>query len=166
VTRIVFPKTAAVGSTQRVKVTIQNRSNHPETIPDLETLGHLVTLQVLPLGPPCAPEPIVVQRPRSVPVTIPVKGSLTVQFDVTFGCAINPLKGKGHQDYRYLATVNREVLPDGEADEHPEDDVCPHDALATPGHRDPDPDNSIVDKGCGGKKPDGLLGADVKTDVF
>jgi hypothetical protein len=59
--------------------------------------------------------------------------------------------------------VFRSVL--GDPDSHPEDDSCPHNALATPGHRDPNPDNTIVDKGCGAKKPDGTFGKPVLTNI-
>jgi hypothetical protein len=72
------------------------------------------------------------------------------------------MKGAGHEDLRYIARVHHEAI-DGLPDGHPPDDVCPHDAL--PGGVDPFPDDKIKDKGCGGKKPDGTLGADVLTDV-
>ena len=72
----------------------------------------------------------------------------------------NSKTSTGHEDYRSLVTVNHAAI-DGQADTHTADDNCPHGPLGV----DPNPDGSISDKGCGGKKPDGTLGADVKTDV-
>jgi hypothetical protein len=171
VTKITAPKTVFLNSpvTKRVKVRIQNRSDHFHTVPDLTTLANLVTLQVLPIavGPSCSPAPIVglhVGSPQKrLPRTLVPKATLDVVFDATFGCANDPDRGQGHEDYKYIATVNHSAL-DGKTDSHPEDDTCPHDALATPGHRDPNPDGTIVDRGCGRRKPGGF-GADVKTDV-
>lgn len=171
VTKITAPARARVGPAKlRVAVRIQNRGHFGETIPNLATLGNLVQLQVLPIGGPCAPAPVVTLRQgtpqHSLPYTLAPKGVLDVFFDVVFRCANDPARGVGHEDYRYVATVSLPALPGGEADDHPVDDVCPRNALATPGHRDPYPDGSIVDKGCGARKPDGTFGADVKTDVY
>jgi hypothetical protein len=60
-----------------------------------------------------------------------------------------------HGDYRYRA-----MLSTSDADDH--DDACPHD-MPLGGV---DPVNATVkDKGCGGKKPDKTLEADLFTDV-
>jgi hypothetical protein len=171
VTKITAPRAVRVSPAKHlVKVRIQNRSAHAETVPDQATLGNLVTLDVLPIGGPCAPRPVVSLRvgspQRALPVTLAPKASLDVAFDVILGCANDPARGAGHEDYRYVATVHHSALAGGRPDSHPEDDTCPHDALPTPGHRDPYPDGRIVDRGCGSAKPGGLLGGDVKTDVF
>ena len=80
----------------------------------------------------------------------------SVTFDVTYNCANDPLKGAGHEDFRYFATVHHEAI-DGQTDTHTADDNCPRAAL--PGGTDPNPDGKIKDTGCAG-------GVDVKTDVF
>lgn len=124
-----------------VKVQIQNRSPHDETIPDLATLGQVVTLTVTSFGS-CPPPSQALQDP-GLPKTLKPKKTLTVVFDVTFACANDPAKGVGHEDYRYTATVDHAAL-DGEADTHPADDSCPR----TPQGIDPNPDGKINDKGC------------------
>jgi hypothetical protein len=158
-------KAASPALTQRVMVQIQNRSTHDETIPDLATLSNLVTVAVESLGTNCpAPEARLIPGPPNVvPRTIKPKGKLNVFFEVTFDCANDPLKGIGHEDFKYTATVHHDALPGGAADVHHADDTCPRPPL--PGGVDTFPDGKIKDKGCGGKNPDGTLGADVKTDV-
>lgn len=42
--------------------------------------------------------------------------------------------------------------------------MCPHSA-PPPFRLDPNPDGTLKDKGCGAKKDDGTLGADVLVDV-
>ena len=61
----------------------------------------------------------------------------------------------GHEDYRFIASVNHAAL-DGSADTMPANDNCPR------------PPNLVTgDKGCGNKDAaSGLLGADVKTDAI
>ena len=93
------------------------------------------------------------------------KQKMNVFFDVTYGCANDPLKGVGHEDYRYLATVHHEAI-DGNADTHTADDTCPRPPLPSGVDPNPDPNKPLKDNGCGGKFPDGSIGADVKTDVF
>jgi uncharacterized repeat protein (TIGR01451 family) len=151
--------------TKFVRVTIQNRSDHDETIQNLGVLSNLVTLVVESLGTNCPnPKAVFLTGPpqRPLPVTLKPKQKFTVIYNVTYNCANDPQKGIGHEDLRYLATVHHEAI-DGQPDNHPVDDVCPH--IALPGGVDPFPDGKIKDNGCGGKNPDGTLGADVKTDV-
>jgi hypothetical protein len=149
--------------TKYVKVTIQNRSSHDETIPDWTTLQELVTLEVESLGQTCpSPVAVLVEGPpqRPLPATLKPKQKFTVVYKVTYDCANDPAKNI-EGDFRYIATVDREVL-DSIADMDPSDDVCPRNApvggmdLLT---------SSIKDKGAGGKKLDGTLGTDVLTDV-
>ena len=83
-------------------------------------------------------------------------------FDVTFDCAND--SRPGGDDYRYVATVHREVV-DGRADVHSADDVCPR-SVDAPYVVDPYPNGKIRDKGCGKPKPDGTKGAPVTTDVL
>jgi aldose sugar dehydrogenase len=147
--------------TGKVKVTIQNRSNHTETIDDLTILTDLVDLDVLSLGA-CAEPAHTLVPPKTLPITVASKKKLKLTYLVTYECANDALAGAGHEDYRTVATVMHPAI-DGEPDLHPDDDACPHAAL--PGLIDPNPDSSIKDKGCGGKIPDGTFGAEVKTDV-
>jgi uncharacterized repeat protein (TIGR01451 family) len=148
-----------------VRVTIQNRSDHDETIQNLGVLSNLVTLVVESLGTNCPnPDAVFLTGPpqRPLPVTLKPKQKFTVIYNVTYDCANDPAKGEGHEDLRYLAAVHHEAI-DGLPDNHTPDDMCPHNAL--PGGIDPFPNGKIKDNGCGSKKPDGTLGADVVTDV-
>jgi uncharacterized repeat protein (TIGR01451 family) len=127
VTKITAPQTVTLTAskpslTKPVKVQIQNRSPHDETIPDLATLDNLVTLSVTSLG--SCPSPSQDLQDPGLPKTLKPKKTLTVVFDVTFACANDPAKGAGHEDYRYTATVDHAAL-DREADTHPADDSCP-----------------------------------------
>jgi uncharacterized repeat protein (TIGR01451 family) len=154
-----------MSQTKFVRVTIQNRSDHDETIQSLGVLSNLVTLVVESLGTNCPnPDAVFLTGPpqRTLPVTLKPKQKFTVIYDVTYNCANDPLKGAGHEDLRYHATVHHEAI-DGQPDNHPVDDVCPHNAL--PGGVDPFPDGKVKDNGCGGKTTAGTLGADVLTDV-
>jgi len=159
-------KAATPALTKRVKVQIQNRSPHDETIPNLATLGNLVTVEVQTLGECAAPQAVLIQGPpNNLPRTLGPKQKMNVFFDVTYNCANDPMSSGGtseHSDYSTVATIHHAVL-DGQADSHAADDACPHDAL--PELLDPYPDGRVRDKGCGGKKPDGTLGAIVLTDV-
>jgi aldose sugar dehydrogenase len=147
--------------TGKVKVTIQNRSNHTETIDDLTMLTNLVDLDVVSLGA-CAEPTHTLVPPKTLPVAVASKKKLKLTYLVTYDCANDVLAGAGYEDYRTVVTVRHPAI-DGEPDLHPDDDACPHAAL--PGLIDPNPDNSIKDKGCGGKISAGVFGADVKTDV-
>jgi hypothetical protein len=150
--------------TKIVKVEIQNRSRHAETIPNLATLGAMVDLQVESLGTCPTPIPtLLATKPQTkLPRTLKPKQKLAVAFSVTIGCANDPAKGAGHEDYRFTARIDRTPL--GAGDAHPTDDVCPR-QVAPPGARDPFPDGKILDRGCGGKKQDRTKGAPVLLDA-
>ena len=146
-----------------VKVAIQNRSPYTETIPDQATLTNLVSLSVVPQssGGNC-PAPVAVLhtgKPQPVlPVTVGPNKKLKVVFDVTFTCAVDPLKGSGHEDFHYIAQVDASAL-DGQEDVNPASDVCPRPPI-------PVIDGSTTDKGCGGKLPGKILGGPVLSDVI
>ena len=93
-----------------------------------------------------------------MPATIAPKKSLAVSYQVTFNCANDP--SAGTPDYELLATISHVAL-DGQADGHPDDDVCPHDRPAGC----IDPIDNVKDNGCGGKNTDGSLGAAMLVDV-
>lgn len=156
--------------TKTVRVTIQNRSPHLETIADTGTLAQLVNLKVESLGICPAPIPDLITKTiqKRMPISLRPKQTLNVDFTVTFNCANDPkantLKNPGHEDYRYTATVNRSML-DGYADVHEADDVCPR-TVIPPYVVDSYPDGKIKDRGCGLKKPDKTFGANVITDVL
>lgn len=128
--------------TQQVTVQVQNRSPHAETV---QSLNGLVTLTVDSLGGCTDPAPVLhVGSPQpKLPRTLAAKQTLNVVFDVTFNCANDAAKGRGHEDYRYSAGVNHAAL-DGQGDTHTADDICPRSALGL----DPNPDGKIKDKGC------------------
>lgn len=147
-------------------VILQNRSPHPEVIPDAATLAALVSVELESLsGVACGPAPLVTLRPpraRAFPITVKSKRKLKVSFDVVIGCAVDPAKGAGHEDYRVTARVDHDAL--GSTDSHPENDVCPR-RVTAPGEVDPHPDGTILDKGCGAKLPDKTFGGPVLIDA-
>jgi len=85
-----------------------------------------------------------------------------VVFVVTFGCSNDPAKGVNHKDYSLSALIDHAAL--GGADGHPRDDICPR-SVEPPFEVDPNPDGTIKDKGCGGKKADKTFGDPVLVDV-
>jgi hypothetical protein len=103
----------------------------------------MVRLDVLSLG--ACPNPPATLVAPAFPVTLAPKKKLTVVFAVTFDCANDPLPAPAW-DYRHVASVS---LP---GDVYSANNTCPHDPTTT-------------DKGCGGKKPDKTLGAELFTDV-
>ncbi len=145
-----------------VKVAIQNRGPYIETIPDQNTLASLVSLSVVPQNAEsaCSTSVPVLHIGKSQPVfpiALKPKQTLGVVFDVTFTCAVDPLKGSGHEDFHYIAQVDASAI-DGEEDVNPASDVCPR----LPG--------AVVnglprDKGCGGKLHGKGLGGPVLSDV-
>jgi hypothetical protein len=124
--------------TKTVKVAVQNHGPQPESV-----TAAMVRLNVISLGG-CAPPVATIMSPV-LPVTLAPRKKVTVVFAVTFDCANDPLPAPAW-DYRYVAEV--ELPGDTQAD----NDACPHDPTTT-------------DKGCGGKKPDKTLGAEVLTDI-
>ena len=160
IAKLKAPKTIKLSSTVTQApglaiVTIVNLSDHDETI---ASFNGLVTLVAQSLGGAC-PDPIVALHNgapnKPLPLTLAPRKKLNVAFDVTFDCAIDPLKGTGHQDYRVLATVDHSALGTGN-DSAPSNDDCPR-----------PPNLLTADKGCGVKnKLTGQLGADALTDVI
>jgi hypothetical protein len=149
-------KGAEPSLTKRVKVQLQNRSPHNETIPNLDTLRELVEVEIVSLGLCSAPEAVLIPGPPNVvPRTLKPKQKMNVFFDVTYRCANDPAKGPGHEDYRYTARVNHAAL-DGNPDTHTADDDCPRPPL--PGGVDNEAGLGIKDTGCAGNAP-------VLTDV-
>jgi len=160
-------KAAAPALTGRVVVQIQNRSPHVETI---SNFTGLVTVELHSLSNACVglePVATVIVGPPNIPKTLKPKQKMNVFFEVPFttNCIPNTAKGLGNEDYRYTAIVHHEAL-DGNADTHPDCDVCPRGPLPDGVDLNPDPAKPLKDKGCGNKdKLTGQLGADVKTDV-
>ncbi|MBI3770429.1 MAG: right-handed parallel beta-helix repeat-containing protein [Deltaproteobacteria bacterium] len=173
VTKITAPKVIGLSGkkpvqTKQVKVEIQNRSPHAETIPDAAVLGNLVSLALDSVGACAAPVPVFVAgKPQKIPpITLKTKQKLAVLFDVTFSCANDPLKSTtkspGHADYSLHARVKHGALGSGDAD--PADDICPR-QVTPPGVVDPFPNGKLLDKGCGAKKADKTFGAPIVVDV-
>ncbi|MBI3246314.1 MAG: hypothetical protein HYZ50_07395 [Deltaproteobacteria bacterium] len=162
-TKILPPRKAKLNNPARVQVEIQNRSPHAETIDSEAVVQNLVPLSLTSLGACAAPTPTLHVGPpqKSFPLTLKSKGKLRIVFDVTFTCANNP--SNGSPDYSYTASVDHAAL-DGNADNHTADDTCPR-SVTPPFVIDPNPDGSIKDSGCGGRKPDGTFGTTVTTDV-
>ncbi len=163
VTKVSAPKkvtltTKAPTAHKLVKVTVQNRGTKPITVPDLQTLAKVVTVQLASSG--ACPAPVAAlhagKPQKSLPVTLKPKASITVVFDLTLACANDPAKDAGHEDYTVTAIAHQEQLL-GE-DAHPADDVCPRLATGV----DAFPNGKMKDKGCGGK---GGAGAPVRIDV-
>jgi hypothetical protein len=163
VTAISAPKTAK-GSpvTLPVKVTIQNRSDHGETVQSSD-LGDGVSIGLVRLsvsvvdddGELCAPAIVALDGGANAalfaggPVVIATGKKLTVNYLVTYNCS-SPLAIKGDPtpgDYSHTATVHHEALAGGIADNHAFDDTCPRAALFDPNP----PPKGTKDKGCGSK---------------
>ncbi len=105
--------------TKSVKVTLQNRSPHDEVITNF---NGLVTLVAESLSNVCPNATVVLhQGPPNNPKTLKPKQKMTATFDVTYNCANDSLKGAGHEDFRYLASVHHEAI-DRNPDTHPADD--------------------------------------------
>ena len=163
-------KASAPTVTKPVKVQIQNRGAAPVVLADAAALAGIVDLDAIALAAGCAaPAPTLAPgKANKLPRTLKPKKKATVVFTATFTCAVDPTKttkkDPGHDDFRWVATVAYQS-PEGAADTHADDDVCPRPAL--PGGTDPrpDPKKPIKDTGCGGKFPDKTLGADVTTDA-
>ncbi|MGA2222569.1 MAG: BACON domain-containing carbohydrate-binding protein [Verrucomicrobiia bacterium] len=152
--------------TSSVTVQIQNRGPASEVISNATVLGNAVTLSVESVTNTCSGLTPTLVPPTKFPITLKSKAKLTVAFQVTFStnCVPDSLastKTAPHNDYRYIATVYTEPI-DGTADSFTADDTCPHGPLGSV----PYGTGTTVDKGCGGKNPDGTLGADVLTDVI
>jgi len=172
---------AATAVTAGVAVTIQNRSDHSESIDsaDLDdgVSSGLVRLDVSIVDPGnvevCQDAVVVLDNARNAALfsrgakILKPKQMLTVNFFVTYECTnAQPLdrRDPDRGDYEHVATVYHEVL-DGNPDDHAADDSCPHDPL--PGNLDSNPPpRGVRDNGCGNRKPDRTLGAVVQTDVI
>lgn len=174
VTGIIAPRTVSLTDrsperTKLVKVQIQNRGPTAEIIPDIVTLGNLVNLTVQSLNAALCSDAVVrlADKQKKFPVILKSKRRLTVNFEVTFDCAVdgakNAIRDLGHEDYRLRARVQHAAL-DGNPDTHPADDVCPR-SVTPPFEIDPNPDGMIKDKGCGEKKTDKTFGDPVAVDV-
>ena len=175
VTAIKAPKSlsgAGVGPVVgAVTVTIQNRSDHPETITQADLNNGLVTLSVVSADEEnCSPGVVVLDPVKTPalfskgPKILKLGGTLTVAFQVTYNCA-NPLPKGGDLtpgDYSHTATVHHDALPGALADTHPDDDMCPR--IPLPFDSNPPP-KGTVDKGCGAKTPTGTLGGPVVTNI-
>lgn len=163
-----------------VTVTIQNRSDHSETITPA-SLGNGISTGVVRLGvtvtdddsEQCQSPVIALDGAKNAALfgsggskVFAPKQSVKIAYLVTLQCVgafptNNADATRG--DYSFSASVHHDAL-DGSADIHNEDDVCPHDALPA-GIDTLPPPKGISDKGCGAKKPDRTLGAPVVTDV-
>ena len=165
--------------TGAVKVTIQNRGDHSETIlpanlGDGVSSGSLVRLivSVTDDNEQCQAAVVALDATKNAAlfgsgsaVVSPGK-TLAVNFLVTFNCPGALPKNAADSspaDYSFSATVYHDVL-DGTADVHSEDDVCPRGPL--PGSFDPlPPPKGTSDKGCGAKSTNRTLGGPVTTKV-
>jgi hypothetical protein len=151
------------GGTKPVKVQIQNRSNHDEVIDEADLDNGLVRLTVTRIdsdGEDCANAVVALDASKNAglfskgPKVLASKSSLTVNFLVTYRCVTPLTKSESDSgDYSHSARVLHTVL--GGQDQHPDDNVCPHDALGTV----PNPDGKLKDTGCGTKQPDGTFAA-------
>jgi hypothetical protein len=161
-----------------VKVTIQNRGDHNETITPAN-LGDGVSSGLVRLNVSvtddnegCLPAEVALDAAKNAALfgsgsaVLSSKKTLAVNFLVTFNCpGAIPKKSADTTpgDYSFSATVFHDVL-DGSADIHNEDDTCPRGAL--PGLLDPlPPPKGTSDKGCGGKASGGTAGAPVTTNI-
>jgi hypothetical protein len=152
---------------QILSVQVQNQSPRKEIIADARTLNLLVGVDLEPLTGSC-PHLVAMLLPDRLPVfplSLKPKQKLTLFYKAIFSTACIPDPAKStanvfHGDYRLSASVNHDAI-DGQVDSDPPDDVCPR----TANRIDPGPDGTLKDIGCGGKKADGALGAELVVDV-
>jgi sugar lactone lactonase YvrE len=185
VLKVTAPATVGVDTggpvTKPVTVQIQNRGSLPEVLPSLAVLGNGTTTGLVRLtvslvdndSETCQPAIVALHPTKNATIfsggakTIKRKAKLTIHYLVTYECdnpAVKMSTDTTPGDYSHTATVFRSLL--GDADSHGEDDGCPRFALDTFGHRDPNPDGTIVDKGCGARQPDGTFGKPILTNIF
>jgi hypothetical protein len=163
--------------TAPVKVTIQNRSDHNETV-TLSDLGVDATSGLVRLSvdviddgsETCVGAGVQLDNATNAalfssgPKVMIPKAKLTVNFLVTYHCSTalsSATSAAG--DYSHTATVHHDVL-DGNADTHAADDVCPHARL--PGGHDPNPPSKgTTDNGCGARISKTAFGNPVVTNV-
>jgi hypothetical protein len=162
--RLISLRAAGPALTKRIKVMIQNRGAHDEVIPSFEVMSNLITVQLTNLVDNCAvPQVRLITRPPNyVPRILKSKQVMNIFFEVTFNpeCVPDPLKRASHEDFSCIAWLNHAAL-DGNADTHPECDVCPRIAVA-----EPNPGGKIKDKGCGASIGHGGFGNPVLIDLF
>jgi heparin/heparan-sulfate lyase len=174
--KITAPKTVSLtkrkpAQTKELTVQIQNQSPHEETIENAGRLAALVQLTVEAFDTPNACpdlEATLISDRFRFPLVLATKEKFSALFAVTFtsDCIPDPLKTdktEAHDDYRFSTSVDHSVL-DGQTDTDPTDDMCPR-SVEPPFRPDPNPNGKLKDKGCGTKKADGTLGADVLSDV-
>ena len=130
-----------------------------EVIRNLGVFTNLVTVSIQSLSNCPSFFATMVPSKATFPIPAAPLKKLTLAFEATFDCVNDPLASSSttvHNDYRVVAIVHQEAI-DGFADSFLADDTCPRDPLGSVPHGS----GTIVDNGCGGKKPDGTLGADV-----
>jgi len=182
ITALTAPKKVTLSAkkpevTGKVKVRIQNRGQHTEVIDSFSTLQGVVRLEVeaLSIEPPpgvlnagLSPSlKVQMLEPKAFPILLAPRKQLALTFLVTFDHAIDPAastKADKHADFRFLASVHHDAMPDRQYDNHKQDDWAPR-RVMPPYEFDTYPDGKIKDKGVGAKLPDGTLGGDVLTDV-
>lgn len=144
IAKLKAPKTITLSATVTqvtglAVVTIVNLGDHIETI---NSYDGLVTLVAQSLSGNCPDGAVALHNGtpnKPLPILLAPRKKLNIAYDVTINCALDPLKGIDHQDYRVLATVNHPALGTG-PDSNPGNDDCPR------------PPNLLTgDKGCGGK---------------
>jgi len=153
----------------RVRVRLQNRSQHDEVIDDAQQLAELVQVAFVPQEPAADGTLIVPEAalrappPGAFPIVLRPRGRLTLRYDVTLGVAPSLV---GDADcpttaFHVTARVRHEVLAGAAADDHEGDDVAPRGVLP-PWAFDCYPDGRIRDRGAGARRDDGTLGDPVE----
>ena len=135
--------TKAPSKAGKITVTIQNHGTEVESIPSLDALTALVSVEVETLGTNCPSfaASLVARRKAAFPIDLAPKKSLTLTYQATFNCANDPLatsKTANHNDFKVVATLDLSALD--EIDTTDSNNVCP---------RPPNP--AIGDPGCGAK---------------
>lgn len=147
--------------TKKVKVLVQNRGDHAETLLDANDVAKLVHVVPESLGLCAAPTVTLSEKTAALlPRTLKPRQQIVLTYDVTFDCANDPAKSTAkdpsHSDFRWRVQLDYATFA-GEEDALSGDDVCPRAPLAEPVTTSGKP---IIDRGCGG-----VGGADVLTDV-
>ncbi|HEX9443084.1 MAG TPA: hypothetical protein VGA73_03150, partial [Candidatus Binatia bacterium] len=178
VTAVKASKTAKNSVPSPVTVTIQNRSEHSETIASGD-LGDgfntgLVRLNLNPIdddNESCGTPLVQLNSLKNAALfsagnkILPVGKTISVNFLVTYNCSTAvAVKGDpSPNDYSLSASVHHEALAGTVGDTHPDDDSCPRASLGS----DPNPPPAgILDKGCGAKTAFGTPGGPIVINVL
>ncbi len=165
--KVTIPKSVKAKAgpvTKKLKVQIQNRSQHSEVIEDAAMLAGVVELTAeVDSGLVDAPTiTLVAPKESKFPIVLKPRAKYTAVFTAEFAGPADPMDPGETGTISYTARVHHEALAGNIADGHSFDDVAPRSVIA-PYTFDTFPDGSIKEKGVGAKKSDKTSGDPLLT---